>query len=101
MPEQHLRIADLRVALDLTLDAVESEHGPTLALDHDHYWHLPVRNAFNLSADPPHLTVGQTSDDLATVGEIAAAGAAFPTWHALAHVIGLLRAVELAARDRP
>lgn len=95
-----LRIADLRGALGLALDAFETEHGPEVAIAHDHYWHLPVDASFDLAREPAaltDLTVGQVSDDLTEIQGILASGDASPAWHALGHAIGLLRLVEGAA----
>ena len=96
-----LRIADLRAALSLALDAFEAEHGPELPVARDLYWHLPVDASFDLSrrpGDDVDLTVGQVSDDLAEVRGFLADGDAGPVWHALQHAIGLLRVLEDAAR---
>lgn len=93
-----LRIADLRTALSLALDAFEAEQGPEVVIRHDHYWHLPVDASFDLSRGPSDLTVGQLSDDLAELRGLLAEDDAWPARHALSHVIGLLRLVEVAAR---
>ena len=101
MSDAVLRLSDLRAALGLALDAIEADHGPELLIARDHYWHLPVDRAFDLSRRPAgdaDLTVGQVSDDLAEVRGIVEAGAATPAWHSLQHAIGVLRAVEDAAR---
>ncbi|GAA3520137.1 hypothetical protein [Nocardioides daeguensis] len=92
-----LRVADVRTAVALALDAFESEQGSHIRIGHDHYWHLPVGTAFDLSREPSTLTVGQVSDDLNELQEINASGDAAPSWHGLAHVIGLLRLMEMAA----
>ncbi|WP_213283357.1 hypothetical protein [Cellulomonas hominis] len=93
-----LRIADLRTALGLALDAFEEERGSEVAIEHDHYWHLAVDASFDLSREPTRLSVGQVSDDLAEIRSLVATGDASPAWHAISHVIGLLRVVEDAAR---
>ncbi|MFC8192158.1 hypothetical protein ACFUMH_10905 [Cellulomonas sp. NPDC057328] len=93
-----LRVAELRTALRLALDAFVAEVGPEVAVEHDHYWHLPVGTSFDLSHDPREHTVGRISDDLEEVRRSLADGDAFPAWHALSHAIGLLRLLEQAAR---
>ena len=98
MSDHALRVADLRAALLLALDAFEAEVGPEVPLDQDHYWHLPVDAAFDLSREPPAHTVGQISDDVAEARVLLADGGASPAWHALNHTIGLLRLLEHAAR---
>lgn len=57
-------IADLRAALSRVLDATEARLGPEVSLAVDHYWHLPVEDAFDLANEPQTFTVGQVSDDL-------------------------------------
>ncbi|MBO0922246.1 hypothetical protein J1G42_15600 [Cellulomonas sp. zg-ZUI222] len=98
MSDDVLRVADLRAALALALDAFEAEVGPEVPLDHDHYWHLPVDASFDLSREPQEHTVGQIIDDLHEAQGLVADGDAFPAWHALNHAIGLLRLLEHAAR---
>lgn len=96
-----LRVADLRAVLGLTLDAFEAEHGQEIEVARDHYWHLPVDASFDVSHAPDVavLTVGQVSDDLAEIHGFLAKNDAGPgAWHALSHVIGLLRLAEDAAR---
>ena len=51
-----------------------------------------------MSHEPPELTVGQLSDDLDVITATEEPNPA-ETWHGLSHLIGLLRAVELAARS--
>jgi len=87
---------NLRTALTRVLDACEEQLGRRVIVDHDYYWHLPVDSAFDMSRQPTVFTVGQLSDDLLeTSGELVEPPTA---WHELAHVIGLLRAVELQVR---
>lgn len=97
MSHEVLRVAAVRKAIALALDAFEAEHGTEITIGRDHYWHIPVSSAFDFTAEPSTLTVGQVSDDLAEVLEINTAGDAAPSWHGLAHVIGLLRLMELRA----
>lgn len=98
MPNDVLRIEDLRTAIGLALDAFADEHGPEIALVHDFYWHLPTEVSFDMSCAPSDMTVGQLSDDLGEVGQMLVGGDFQPVWHALAHINGLLRFVEHTAR---
>ncbi|MGW2092641.1 hypothetical protein [Promicromonospora sukumoe] len=93
-----LQIAELRAAIELALDAFVTEHGDQVPLEHDHYWHLPVDAAFDLRSEPRELSVGQVSDDLDEIRGFVAEADASPAWHALSHVIGLLRLLEKVAR---
>jgi len=90
-------IADLRTALGRTLDAAEEQLGAEVSLDLDHYWHLPVEHAFDLTSEPRNFTVGQLSDDVESLSGSHDARAE-TAWHDLSHLIGVLRALELAAR---
>lgn len=90
-------ITDLRSALSRALDAVETRLGPDVALTADHYWHLPVQDAFDLASEPATFTVGQLRDDVETLREPSDA-TSDTAWHDLSHLVGVLRALELAAR---
>lgn len=93
-----LRIEDLRAALNRALTATEQALGNEVIIEHDHYWHLPVDVAFDMSKSPEadSLSVGQLSDDLPVVRADASHPEA--AWHDLSHLIGVLRAVEQLAR---
>lgn len=92
-----VNIADLRSALSRALDATADRLGPELSLAADHYWHLPVEDAFDLTSEPKTFTVGQLSDDVESIHE-SSNTTAETTWHDLLHLVGVLRALELAAR---
>jgi hypothetical protein len=87
---------DIRAALMGVLDACEEQLGRHVVVDLDYYWHLPVDSAFDMSRKPTEVTVGQLSDDLSEMS--ATRPEALTTWHDLAHIIGLLRALEKLAR---
>lgn len=98
----------LRRVLDALLDHVQRTRGSLIEVDRDHYWLLELTAAFSDDLQEPgtrpgDLDVGQISDDVATVDELANAiekGDAFLNpWHDLEHAVGLLRA--LAFRDLP
>jgi hypothetical protein len=91
-------IAELRAALGRALDATEKRHGPQVTFDTDYYWHLPAEDAFNMAKEPQTFTVGQVSDDLA---ETVQEDERLPeeASHDLTHLIGVLRALEFAARS--
>jgi hypothetical protein len=92
-------IADLRTALSRALDSTEARFGPEVSLPVDHYWHLPVEDAFDLASEPKMFTVGQVSDDLDEAVLDDADSAPEEAWHVLSHLIGVLRALELVARS--
>lgn len=93
-----LRFSDLRESLDQVLVAAEAHFGSEVTLDVDYYWHLPVEEAFDMTGEPTTLTVGQVVDDLEKMVDTREQ---FPhdIWHDLSHLIGILRALELAARS--
>lgn len=90
-------IADLRAALGWALNAIEDRLGPEVSLDADYYWSLPVEAAFDMAKEPSAFTVGQLSDDLEILREPSDALAEV-AWHDISHLVGVLRALELAAR---
>lgn len=92
-------IADLRSALGRALDAIEARLGPEVSLAVDHYWHMPVEDAFDLTSEPTTFTVGQVSDDLDAAMHDEPGGPPEAAWHELSHLIGVLRAFEFAARS--
>jgi len=55
-----VHLDDLRSALDVALRTIEQALGPDVELTLDHYWHLPVEAAFDLTAEPGGLTCGTT-----------------------------------------
>jgi hypothetical protein len=91
-----VNISDLRAGLSRALDAAEELLGAEVALEVDYYWHIPVGDAFDLANEPSTFMVGQVSDDLATLRDPSAVTAE-AAWHELSHVVGVLRALELAA----
>ncbi len=99
MPDQMvLRLDDLRDALDRALRATQARLGAEVVLQDDYYWHLPVEQAFDVHQEPGDLTMGQLSDDLAAVSPAEESGP-HSAWHELAHLVGLLRALERLAKQ--
>ncbi|KAA1424028.1 hypothetical protein [Nocardioides antri] len=92
-------IADLRAALLRALDATEKRLGPEVALDVDYYWHLAVEDAFNMAGEPQTFTVGQVSDDLEEAVQDEHDRLPEEASHDLSHLVGVLRALEFAARS--
>jgi hypothetical protein len=99
MADATIAVEDIRAVVTRVLDAVEAQHGGTLELGEDYYWHLPVRAAFDLSKPQPELTTGQLTDDVDELREALARPETvdLAAWHALGHVIAVLRAVERLA----
>ena len=80
----------------MALRMVEQALGPDVELTIDYYWHLPVEAAFDLTAEPDGLTVGQLSDDL----DFQHYAGAEPesVWHDLQHLQGLIHALQFKAQ---
>lgn len=95
MTEAVVQVEELRAAIEQILAAVERTHGSSVTLDEDYYWHLPVEAAYDMSAAPEIREVGQVSDDLAEMRNgLTEDGEVLSIWHALSHVIGVLRVFE-------
>ena len=90
MTAQPLRIADLRAALERTLDAVEAQYGPEITFDVDHYWNVPISSAYDLDQEP-ELDMGQLSDDADTIRATAKGSDPVSIWHECEHLAGVLR----------
>ena len=105
-------VPNLRRVVNAVLDQVESVHGSRIDADRDHYWFLQLRAVFSEDlpepgAEPDDLGVGQISDDVETVNELALeieqGDPVLTPWHDLEHAVGLLRALawkDLPARGR-
>jgi len=93
-----IRLSDLRSSMQRALDLVEAQLGAEVPLEVDYYWHVPVDEAFDMAREPETFTAGQVTADLATVLEDRWRDPG-EAWHELFHLIGVLRALELAARS--
>ncbi|WP_433535032.1 hypothetical protein ACQPZK_23355 [Micromonospora sp. CA-249363] len=101
-----LRIADLRRACSMLLDAAESRFGPEIQLSQlgvDHYWDMDLGAAFGMVQRPElEIDCGQSSDEVAELTSLLQRGGPegfVSLWHDLSHVSGLLRL--LAYLDLP
>ena len=97
MADTSVAVADIRALMTRVLDVIEAQRGSALELGEDYYWHLPVRAAFDLSQPHPELTAGQLTDDVHELREALTDPESIDlaTWHALGHLVRVLRAVEL------
>lgn len=91
-------IPELRSAVVRVLNAAEDVLGSEVNLNVDYYWHLPVDDAFDLTTEPQSFTVGQLSDDVETLREHGDSSPEL-AGHDLSHLVGVLRALEVAARS--
>ena len=64
----------------------------------DCYWHLPVQQAFDMTWEPDAFTAGQVTDAVTSTLEDRGR-VPDEAWHECAHLIGVLRALELVARS--
>lgn len=92
-------IPDLRAALNRALDTTQALLGAEITVPVDYYWHVPVEAAFDMANEPELLTVGQVSDDIAEIVHDDHDRVAEEAWHDLSHLVGVLRALEFAARS--
>ena len=77
------------------MQGVEAELGEHIELSCDYYWHLPIESAFRMATEPTEVTAGHLTDDviaLTTAQDPEVVPA--PARHDLAHLIGVLRALE-------
>lgn len=87
-----LPVTDLRTAITKLLDAVEEEFGPTLSLEDDFYWNVPLRAATAVYT-APELDMGSVVDDATSVSEFAARQEFVSIWHESDHIAGVLRSI--------
>ena len=95
-------LSRLRQVVDRLLDEVASQNGgDELEVTEDHYWVLDPAQLFDPleSPAPERMTLGQLSDDVVELAEIADRPDELHVWHDMAHVVGILQ--WLAVRDRP
>ncbi|MGC5290767.1 hypothetical protein [Micromonospora sp. DT231] len=103
--DEVLRIADVRRACAMLLDAAESRYGPEIQLsqlDVDYYWNVDLRAAYTMAAQPElAIDCGQSSDDLAELSGLLQRDPedVVSLWHDIGHLSGLLRL--LAYLDLP
>jgi hypothetical protein len=98
---EFVSLVQLRQGLSILLDEIERQYGPTVDLNADYYWSINPVEAFRFeTSDAPEPTVGQLTDDIASLQEMLTSNTDRPVviWHDLAHVIGLL--TRLAAMDQ-
>ncbi|RIJ70513.1 hypothetical protein D1871_18835 [Nakamurella silvestris] len=95
-----VEVAELRAALTRVLDALEHRFGVEMTFEFDLYRALPVEEAFDILGPEPAYTMGSLADDLQSM--LSYNTEPEPTesiWHEIAHLGGILRAIE--HRDRP
>ncbi len=98
---EFVSLVQLRQGVSILLDEIERQYGTAVDLDVDYYWTITPGEAFRFEAsEAPEPTVGQLTDDIASLREMLASDTDRPVviWHDLAHVIGLL--TRLAALDQ-
>lgn len=101
--DRYIDVADLRVAIDRVLAAVEMRLGTRIAPEADHYRTLDLTIAYDPRANQSDgLTVGQLSDDVKEIGELVDRDERdVRVWHDLAHIIVLLNRIGPEGRRAP
>lgn len=88
-----LPVTDLRIAITKLLDAIQEEFGPTLHLEDDFYWNVPLNTA-NIVETAPALDIGSVVDDATSVRGFAAHREEFVSiWHESEHIAGVFRSI--------
>lgn len=66
-----VELTKLRRAIDLALDLVESEEGPSIELEQDYYWEIDKLALYDPYTEPNAHDLGQLSHDWERIKEIA------------------------------
>ena len=85
-----VKIEDLGLALEKILRHLAEDGRDSLKIDHDFYWHIPAGSKYDSYSTPTDFTVGQISDDLQLVKDVAS-GEKEPLRSDLAAVASVLR----------
>ena len=90
-------INELRSAVTKVLSAVEAQHGERVSINEDFYRVAPVDQAFDVLGPDPVWTMGSLVDDVDSMRYFNDQDEDEPVsiWHELAHLVGILRALEL------
>jgi hypothetical protein len=56
-------IARLRAMTDAVFDHLVAEHGPTIRLPNDYYWHVSHDEQYDMTGQPDANQIGQISED--------------------------------------
>ena len=93
-------IDELRAALTKVLKAVETQYGSRVQIEQDFYRIAPVDQAFDVVGPDPEWTMGSLVDDVESVRSFCGADddEFVSIWHELAHLAGVLRALEFVDR---
>jgi len=91
-----ITVAELRSAIGRLLDAVEEQFGEELRFPVDYYWSIAPEEAFDIEGRPELLTMGQVSDDTASVRAFLndAPDEHVVVQHESEHLRGVLQAIE-------
>ncbi|MGL5866612.1 MAG: hypothetical protein ACRCYX_12230 [Dermatophilaceae bacterium] len=64
-------VETLRRTANLLLSHLEAVEGPVVALDKDMFWAIPAEQRNNVYTEPTDFTVGQLSESLQNVDQVA------------------------------
>lgn len=81
---------EIRIALELTLKEFELHGAKTWEVNEEFYWDVPTASRYDSYDSPEKLTMGQLSEDIRRVQEIAA-GSADPAPSCLVWIATILR----------
>jgi hypothetical protein len=95
-------LSQLRQVVNRLLDEVATRNGgDEVELTEDYYWVLDPGQVYDVDRSPTleDTTLGQLSDDLEELAELASTDRPAVVWHDLSHAVGILQ--WLAIRGRP
>jgi hypothetical protein len=93
-----LNLAELRMAINRTVDSVAGALGDDVAIDESMYWKV---DSVDEMSTAPTVNVGSLADDVEHVRALNGASRdepEVPPWHDLDHLIGVLSQLSAAVR---
>ena len=89
-------IARLRAMTDAVFDHLVNEHGPTIQLPNDYYWHVGHAEQYDMDRQPEADLIGQISEDWQFLEGMIADGGMIS--YGLVWVASILRAIGESQR---
>lgn len=91
-----VNISELREMANRCFQEIAANHGDTVPINTDYYWHVPFEQWGNVYENPEGLTIGQISEDLDALSKASRDPTIIP--YSLVWLSGILRAIgqELA-----
>lgn len=61
---------DIRKIFDLLIDHIDDQHGRSIVLNADYYWHIPEEERTNIYVTPSSMDIGQLTEDWERLNDI-------------------------------